>query len=341
MSIPVQNIYYLLCYAWDEFAPKQLERVASEAFPDTAHLFASLISKGVQQLHRRGFEAGYVTNEDAATSPRGHILMTETSRLAATQPTRVWCAHDDMSVDVLTNQILKATLWRLLQTEDLINDLKAEVRQAWNLFAQVQSIDLSARDFYLVNFSNRNRLSKFLINICSFLFESMQPLDRAGRYVFQDVFREPVRLRRIYEKFVRNFYRKSQSVFAVKRDKMTWVGSPVADSNFDLVPKMETDVTLRSASRTIVIECKYTDSIYQENYFNGKLRSPHLYQLATYLRNLGEQSEGILLYPTAGVSMDQSYILQEHSVRIKTLDLNRSWSEIAASLGALLADPAT
>jgi len=29
MAIPVQNIYYLLCYAWDQFAPKQLEKMAS------------------------------------------------------------------------------------------------------------------------------------------------------------------------------------------------------------------------------------------------------------------------------------------------------------------------
>ena len=38
-----------------------------------------------------------------------------------------------------------------------------------------------------------------------------------------------------------------------------------AGSNLALLPAMETDVTLRSIDRTIVIECKYTESLYQQD----------------------------------------------------------------------------
>jgi 5-methylcytosine-specific restriction enzyme subunit McrC len=97
MAIPIQNIYYLLCYAWDEFAPKQLEKVASEEFPDALHLFAALLDSGVRLLHQRGFETGYLIIEQPTSSPRGRILMAETTRLVATQPSRVHCAYDEMS----------------------------------------------------------------------------------------------------------------------------------------------------------------------------------------------------------------------------------------------------
>jgi 5-methylcytosine-specific restriction enzyme subunit McrC len=104
---------------------------------------------------------------------------------------------------------------------------------------------------------------------------------------------------------------------------------------------METDVTLRSSARTIVVECKYTESIYQQNYFKGKFRSEHLYQLSAYLQNLESGAEGILLYPTAGVAVDQSYLLHGHRVRVTTLDLNRPWLQVASSLLALLDAPLT
>ena len=68
------------------------------------------------------------------------------------------------------------------------------------------------------------------------------------------------------------------------------------------------------------------------NYFKGKFRSEHLYQLAAYLQNLEPGAEGILLYPTAGVAVDQSYTLHGHRVRVTTLDLNRPWPEIASTL---------
>jgi 5-methylcytosine-specific restriction enzyme subunit McrC len=117
---------------------------------------------------------------------------------------------------------------------------------------------------------------------------------------------------------------------------MDWDGSPIGDADFALIPQMETDVTLRSDSSVIVIECKYTESIYQRNYFTEKFRSGHLYQLLAYLRNLGGDAEGILLYPTAGITVDQTFFLQGHRVRVRTVDLDRNWPEIAASLLALI-----
>jgi len=117
---------------------------------------------------------------------------------------------------------------------------------------------------------------------------------------------------------------------------MDWVGGPLDGADFALVPQMETDVTLRSSARTIVVECKYPESIYQQNYFKGKFRSEHLYQLSAYLQNLEPRAEGILLYPTAAVAVDQSYMLHGHRVRITALDLDRAWPQIASALLTLL-----
>jgi len=54
MQIPVENIYYLLCYAWNEFAPLGMSSVAIEDCPNTLELFSRLIVTGLRALHRRG-----------------------------------------------------------------------------------------------------------------------------------------------------------------------------------------------------------------------------------------------------------------------------------------------
>jgi 5-methylcytosine-specific restriction enzyme subunit McrC len=113
-------------------------------------------------------------------------------------------------------------------------------------------------------------------------------------------------------------------------------------SDLRLLPEMSTDATLRSPNRTIIIECKYTETLYQSRFFAEKLRSSDLYQLCAYLRNLehnGEadrMAEGTLLYPTAGQSLDQSYSLHGHRVSIYTVDLNQPWTGIEEQMLSLI-----
>src|SRR5450755_1832715 len=79
-SIPVANIYYLLCYAWNEFAPRQMDRYAAEDFPDTLHLFSRQLIIGLESLHQRGFETGYIPLEESTSTPRGRIHMAPSIR---------------------------------------------------------------------------------------------------------------------------------------------------------------------------------------------------------------------------------------------------------------------
>ena len=340
MGIPVANIYYLLCYAWDEFAPRQMANVAAEEFPDTLHLFSHLLLIGLRALHRRGLETGYIPIEEPTSTVRGRILIGPTIRLLTAQPTKVHCAFDEMSADVLSNQILKATLMMLVAEQGLDRQLRAELRHALVLLPGVRDIELNARAFHQVRLHQNNRLYLFLISICRFFYESLEAQDRLGQYRFRDVDRDEKRMRRVFEKFVRNFFSRRQRVFGVRKERLNWLASAIGDSDLKWLPQMETDVTLRSADRTIIIECKYTESLFQNRFFSERLRSAHLYQLCAYLRNLeggaepDRQADGILLYPTAGAELDQSYWLHGHRVRIKTVDLNQptldSYRESAA-----------
>ena len=110
----------------------------------------------------------------------------------------------------------------------------------------------------------------------------------------------------------------------------------------ELLPEMATDVCLDSLSRKIVIECKFTPNVLNENWGKLSARSEHLYQLFAYLKHLErrggthEHCEGLLLYPTATHSVDFVFDTQGHTVRVVTVDLRETWVDIRATLLNLL-----
>jgi hypothetical protein len=64
------------------------------------------------------------------------------------------------------------------------------------------------------------------------------------------------------------------------------------------------------------------------------------------LRNLESRQppqrplEGILLYPTIGVTLNHAYVLQGLRVRIATLDLSQYWDRIERQLLTLVRESA-
>jgi 5-methylcytosine-specific restriction enzyme subunit McrC len=110
-----------------------------------------------------------------------------------------------------------------------------------------------------------------------------------------------------------------------------------------MVPIMKTDVTIVWPERKLILDCKYYQEALVSRYDALRFRSGNLYQLNAYLTNQAtipgwESVEGMLLYPTNGHSLDQSFTLHgRHRIRIATLDLAMKWPDIEKKLLSLLA----
>jgi 5-methylcytosine-specific restriction enzyme subunit McrC len=222
-NIPIANIYYMLCYAWNEFAPREIQTCAVEEFPDTLHLFSRQLIVGLNSLHRRGFEKGYIPLEEHTSTPRGRILIASSIRTMANRPRKLWCAIDEMSADVQSNQIIKATLKQLIGVKELGASLRKELRQTRTLLRDVNDIELSQRAFHSVRLHENNRLYSYLLAICRFLYESLEAQDRPGQYTFKEVDRDEVRMRRVFEKFVRHFFEPVRKLLELR--VIGWIGS--------------------------------------------------------------------------------------------------------------------
>jgi 5-methylcytosine-specific restriction enzyme subunit McrC len=153
----------------------------------------------------------------------------------------------------------------------------------------------------------------------------------------------------IFEHFVRNFYRMEQDQYSVKSDMIPWPAICAVPAHISYLPTMITDVTLRSAERTIVIDAKFYKKTFVPSRFgdHSKLRPDHLYQLQSYLEHgsqgSGElESEGILLYPSInGDEVKLDFQLPRHRIRVRTLDLSRPWRHVHDQLLELVHLPVT
>jgi 5-methylcytosine-specific restriction enzyme subunit McrC len=342
MKIPIQNIYFLLCYAWDVLKEGGVVHVRQDERRSYADLFARVLITGVTHLLKRGLDRGYVTNEEDTNNIRGKVDVAATIKHNCLRHARVHCLYDDLSYDVLHNRVIKATTGRLVSCVELDAELRNRLVGIHRRLHDITPIYLSAGVFGRVVLHRNNAFYGFLLNVCRLIYDCLLIDEETGKITFRDFLRDEVRMRMLFERFVFNFYRREQSRFEIKRERICWGDVDASDENLRFLPTMNTDVSLISGDRHIILDTKYSANALQTSYSSEKIRSEHLYQLFTYLKNLqvaiedDRKVEGILLYPTVSRTLELEYIVQGHRIRVVTVDLNSHWSQIRERLLAII-----
>lgn len=341
--IPIQNIYFLLCYAWDKLAFRDERWVNS--VPDTPllGLLADILLQHSRRLLKQGFQQGYQQQEAELSAIRGRIQLLESQRKKLPQRQLMQCRYDELSHDLLINQILMESLSRLAWVQELPEKMKLESRQLVHRFPQVKSIDLTQNLFWEAKNQDLRSSYSLLIHVCELLYESLLPTDEEGQYRFVDFQQDPPRMVVLFEAFVRNFYRYEAKKYRVGREHIQWQATTEDNAAVQLLPRMETDVSLISKDKKIIIDAKFYPEAMASNRFGGKkFRPPHLYQLFAYLKNveakdeLSKHAEGILLYPTAGPSASYNFKMEGHLLRLCSINLMQDWKKIKKDLLSLL-----
>ena len=339
--IPIANIYYLFLYAWNRFEEARSMPVAAEESPDLPNLLAKVLLAGMRTLVRRGLDRGYQPHLDDLPTVRGRIELNGSIALRARQTPRLLCSFDELSHDVLQNQIIKATMQRLSKASALDPHLAHLLRLAVRAFSGVSDVRLSLSAFGRVSLHRNNAYYDLLLKVCRLAYDLMLPESGGQGFAFQEVLRDEKRMARVFEDFVRNFYLAEQTTFEVKRLKLEWAAIPLGNAGQRL-PSMMTDIYLESRDRRIIIDTKYYVEALQQYFHAPSYRSENLYQLFAYLKNDAARApelpcaEGMLLYPQTGVKLDDRFLIQGHAVRLVTLDLAQPWQQIETTLKQLI-----
>ena len=75
--IPIQNVYYMLSYAFQVLNEQGYKNLATEEFNNTAELCAAILAKGIASQLKRGLGREYIPQTEALSTLRGKIDIAE------------------------------------------------------------------------------------------------------------------------------------------------------------------------------------------------------------------------------------------------------------------------
>ena len=333
MSIPVRNIYYLLLYAWGHFKSGGVKDVGIDESPDLPNLLGKVLNEGTHRLLRRGLDRGYIEVTEETRSPRGKLRLDVMTKQQTMLRGFAICDLDELTTDVLHNQIPKASLVSLANCSDVKKDLRHELQASARRMLGVSPIRLSATVFHRVQLSRNTSQYGFLMRVCELVFHALLPDEQGAGSKFQSIMEDEKRMPAIFEEFLRNFYRSEMPGYSSASEIMSWYAEADDDAHLSYLPIMKTDITLRSGARTIVADAKYYKEVLKGGRYDPKVRSDHLYQLSTYLAHIrlkepNQLLSGLLIYPAVSQSLRLNYSLLGTPVRIATVDLSAEWPAI-------------
>ncbi len=343
MKIPIQNIYYLLCYAWNKLNEADLIKVTPLDRHTVLDLLANVLATGVGHLLKQGLDRGYVPHKEETSTIRGKVMFTQTLKRTYFQQPKVYCEFDDLSHNIRHNQIIKTMLDKLHRCTELDVEIRLKVRDRLRRLPGIDVIPLTRRDFGRVQLHSNNSFYEFLLRVCELLFDNLLPSEEEGEIRFQDFERDERKMAYLFEEFVRNFYKLEQEAYHVRRENINWLLATNIDKKESIFSKiMQTDISLSSPLNKIIIDTKFYREALQKYYDREKVISANLYQIHAYMTNLMayEQKpidyEGILLYPTVDQSICESEMTHGYRFTVATINLNQTWNDIHRDLLRLI-----
>ena len=352
--IPIQNMFYILCYAWGMGDMRGKVNFGVEQCNSVANLLVHVLLNVTNDLLKRGLSQGYTVYGTEMDGIKGKIIIGETLKLGRYRQGKTYCNYDELSSDILINQIIYSTLRDALKIRNLSEKNESRLLITIRKMPKVKRIQLSESVFKSVGSYRNNTYYQFAINICHLLHQSLLPNESlAGKWIFSDLMDDERAMNRIFENFLMNFYKQECRVeypdvgrshirFQLTPFGMTFAKS--SDEAYRLLPMMETDVTLYNPrnKKKIILDAKYYKETLASKYGEGgKIRREHLSQILTYVMNQENSSvphtkdtKGILVYPTIDTELNVSYVYKDtnHVIQVCTVNLNQDWQIIEKRL---------
>ncbi len=339
--ISIRNIYYMLSYAFQVLNEQGYKNIETEQFDNVAELCAAILSKGVSMQLKRGLGREYIENTEPLSSLRGRIEISESIKTRSMLKRQLVCSYDDFSENSYMNRIIKTTMELLLHA-DIAKARKKELRKLLVFFGNVDLLDVHTIN-WKIQYNRNNQTYRMLISICYLVVKGLLQTNTDGTTRLMD-FLDEQRMNRLYEKFILEYYAKECPQVKATASQIPWA---LDDGIGIMLPVMQSDIMLTRGSEVLIIDAKYYTHTTQTQYDVHTLHSGNLYQIFTYVKNkdteFGDQPHkvsGMLLYAATDevIQPDNSYQMSGNKISVKTLDLNRDFSEIAAQLNAIVDD---
>lgn len=333
--IPIQNIYYMLSYAFQTLQAENYKDLATENFHNTAELCAAILDKGIGIQLKHGLRRDYVSKSESLSTLQGKLNISESIKTQTMLKKQMICTYDEFSTNIQFNQIIKSTVLLLLKA-NITNSRKKSLRKLLLFFSDVNEIDL-----HFVNWNQQynrsNQNYQMLIGMCYLVYKGLLTTQNNGSTKLMDFF-DGQRMCRLYEKFLLEYYRKEHPELTANASQIAW---QLDDTENQMLPRMQTDIMLSKNNNILIIDAKYYSHMTQQQYRIHTLHSNNLYQIFTYvknkefeLRNYEHTVSGMLLYAQTDEDIipNNTYHMSGNQISVLALDLNQDFSKISRTL---------
>ena len=333
--IPIQNIYYMLSYAFQTLQAENYKDLATENFHNTAELCAAILDKGIGIQLKHGLRRDYVSKSESLSTLQGKLNISESIKTQTMLKKQMICTYDEFSTNIQFNQIIKSTVLLLLKA-NITNSRKKSLRKLLLFFSGVNEIDL-----HFVNWNQQynrsNQSYQMLISMCYLVYKGLLTTQNNGTTKLMDFF-DGQRMCRLYEKFLLEYYRKEHPELTANASQIAW---QLDDTENQMLPRMQTDIMLSKNNNILIIDAKYYSHMTQQQYGIHTLHSNNLYQIFTYvknkefeLRNYEHTVSGMLLYAQTDEDIipNNTYHMSGNQISVLALDLNQDFSKISRTL---------
>lgn len=330
--IRIQNIYYMLSYAFQVLNEQGYKQVAAEEFDNVAELCAAILIKGVSLQIKRGLGKEYVLQSESLSSLRGKIDISTSVKQQSMLKKQLVCNYDEFSVNSYMNRIIRTTMDVLVRS-GISKDRKKQLRKLLIYFSEVEPLSRDSINWKL-QFNKNNQTYQMLISVCYLILKGLLQTTSDGSTKLMD-FLDEQRMCRLYEKFILEYYRKEHPEIRASASQIPW---DTDDDYREMLPVMQSDIMLKKGEKTLVIDAKYYSHTMQKQYDVNTLHSGNMYQIFTYVKNLDTERtgnvSGMLLYAKTDevVLPNNEYKMGGNAISVKTLDLDCDFNEIKAQL---------
>ncbi len=337
--IKIQNIYYMLAYAFQVLREDSYAHIDIEDFEYVDDLLAAILAKGIGNQIKRGLGREYISYTDMVSSPHGKLDVSASIKTQSLMRKQLVCQFDDYSENTYVNQVLKTTASILIRSKDVAQKQKKALKRILLYFSAVHTIDPYTIQWSNIKYNRHNATYRMLINICFLVIEAFLPtIDDGSKKLFQ--FKDE-HLHRLFEKFVLEYYRKHYPNYRASAAHINW---NVDDGIIGFLPAMKSDITLEYGDKTLIIDTKYYSRTMQTNsLFNTRtIHSGNIYQIFTYVKNKDVKHSGnvsgILLYAKTDeeITPDDKYLIDGNKISVKTLDLDKDFLVIRGQLDKII-----
>lgn len=337
--IRVQNVYYMLAYAFQVLHEQGYKNVATEEFDNVAELLSAILCRGVSVQIKRGLIRQYISREEALASPRVKLEIGESIKTQVIRKKQLVCNYDEFSVDAYPNRIIKTTMDLLLRGS-ISKARKKEIRKLMIFFDGISILDIHSINWD-IQYDRNNQTYRMLIAVCRFVIKGLLQTTADGSTKIMD-YADDQTMAKLYEKFILGYYQREHPELKAYSPQIAW---QVTDGYRTLLPTMQSDIVItnKAAKKTLIIDAKYYTHNMQMKapYMTQTLHSGNLYQIFTYVKNWSaapdEVVSGMLLYAGTddAIQPNNDYQMSGNQISVKTLDMDCDFSKIAAQLDSI------